>query len=381
MQLEYRGRGSIANLGEGISKLSSSRPFIVTGRHSFNSSGAQEATLILLAKYNPTFFSEFSANPKFEDVKFGYQKFIDSNSDAIIAIGGGSTIDVAKSIAAIHSDPDYKYEIASGTRKPKSENIPPLVAIPTTAGTGSEATHFAVIYINGTKFSITSSELLPKIVILDPNLTDSLPPYTTACSGFDALCQAIESYWSINATPSSLESSKTAILLIMENLPRAVQGEGGTVRERLLEASNLAGKAINVTKTTAPHALSYRITSEFGLAHGHAVAVTLGAFLAYHHQICYNKTSAEKPSTCFQERHSDLCSILGFNASSSLNAQWIQFRNKCRLPVDSVEKRFEDSHIRNRHISSINQERLANHPVRLDRNNLETILRSLSSTY
>ena len=162
--------------------------------------------------------------------------------------------------------------------------LPPLVCIPTTAGTGSEATHFAVIYVDGKKKSIASQQLLPDVVILDPQLTDNMPAYVSACSGFDALCQA--TYWSRAATPlSQLYAALTIKVLIVE-LPQAVNSNSRLVRDKMQMAANWAGKAINISKTTAPHAMSYVITQEFGIPHGHAVALTLGKFFTLHEKYC-----------------------------------------------------------------------------------------------
>jgi len=201
-------------------------------------------------------FSDFTANPLYEDVKEGVKVLRKNKCDSIVAIGGGSSIDTAKGI---------KYY--------NHVNIP-IMAVPTTSGTGSEATHFAVIYKNGEKHSIADERLLPDYVILQPDSLKFLPVYQKKCTMLDALCQAIESWWSKKTTPESIGYSQKAIPLILDNMDSYLKNEVEGNKNMLI-AANLAGKAINITTTTAPHAMSYKLTSLYGLPHGHAVALCL----------------------------------------------------------------------------------------------------------
>jgi len=201
-------------------------------------------------------FSDFTSNPLYEEAEAGLIKLRKNKCDFIVAIGGGSSIDTAKYIKY------YNYF-----------NIP-LMAVPTTSGTGSEATHFAVIYKNGEKHSIADERLLPDYVILQPDLLKTLPLYQKKCTMLDALCQAIESWWSLKATPESIEYSRQAIRLILDNMESYLKNESDG-NKNMLTASNFAGKAINITTTTAPHAMCYKLTSLYGLPHGHAVAICL----------------------------------------------------------------------------------------------------------
>jgi len=201
-------------------------------------------------------FSDFSSNPRYEDIKAGVRILRKNKCNFILTIGGGSSIDTAKGI---------KYY--------NHVNIP-IMAIPTTSGTGSEATHFAVIYKSGEKHSIADERLLPNYVVLQPELLKSLPEYQKKCTMLDALCQAIESWWSRKATPESIGYSKEAIKLILDNIDSYLKNEDNGNKNMLI-AANLAGKAINITTTTAPHAMCYKLTSSYGLAHGHAAALCL----------------------------------------------------------------------------------------------------------
>lgn len=205
---------------------------------------------------DPVRFSGFTPNPKMEEVMDGVEVFKASGCDTILAVGGGSPIDVAKCI------------------KKYSESDAPIIAIPTTSGTGSEATHFAVVYENGNKLSVAAPDLLPDIVILEPATLKNVPEYTRKATMLDALCHAIESHWAKKATPESKGYAEKAIELILKYkdayLANEEEGNKG-----MMEAANLAGQAINISTTTAAHAMCYKITSMYGFQHGHAAAICL----------------------------------------------------------------------------------------------------------
>lgn len=279
-QTVYIGAGEVDRL-QGICAREGVRSiFLVTGKDSFTSSGAETKLQPLLSLYGITRFSDFRANPVIEDVERGMELFREKKHDIVLAVGGGSVLDLAKSVNALVHQKGVPREYIEG-KQSMQENGMPLVAIPTTAGTGSEATHFAVCYIGAIKHSLAHPSLLPRYAIVDPQFTYSLSPYATACTGMDALAQAIESYWNVHATDESRGYAREAIMHAWGALPLAVHAPTKEVRKEMSTAAYLAGKAINITKTTAPHALSYPLTAHFGIPHGHAVALTLPAFFLY----------------------------------------------------------------------------------------------------
>ncbi len=215
-------------------------------------------------------FSDFTSNPLYEDVCKGVERFRREDCDAIVAVGGGSTLDVAKCIK-LYSNMNPKENYL--TQQPRDPHVP-LIAIPTTAGTGSESTRYAVIYYEGKKQSVTSDWILPNAVILDSSLLKTLPTYQKKCTLLDALCQGIESWWSVNSTDESKGYAKKAVEMIVANMGAYLAGDEAAAG-RILTAANLAGQAINITQTTAPHAMSYKLTSFYKLPHGHAVAICL----------------------------------------------------------------------------------------------------------
>ena len=214
-------------------------------------------------------FSGFSPNPLYEDVAAGVKLFLDAGCDAILAVGGGSAMDVAKCIKLFAAMDQSKLYLG----QPYVENDILLAAIPTTAGTGSESTRHAVIYYGGEKQSISHPSVVPGFVCLIPEVLEGLPVYQKKCTMLDALGQAIESWWSVSATAESIEYSRKAISLIKEFWKPYI--EEGRYAEEILLASNYAGRAINITATTAAHAMSYKLTSLYGIPHGHAVGLCL----------------------------------------------------------------------------------------------------------
>ena len=216
-------------------------------------------------------FRDFQPNPLYENVIEGVKLFRAEKCGAMIAVGGGSAMDVAKCIK-LYANLPGDGEAGSWLNAPYVANDIPFLAMPTTAGTGSEATRYAVIYYEGKKQSVTSESFIPETVLMDPECLKTLPPYQKKATMCDALCHAIESFWSVNSTDQSKAYSREAIRLVMENMDGYLNNtEVG--RANMRRAANLAGKAINITQTTAGHAMCYKITSLFGCAHGHAAAL------------------------------------------------------------------------------------------------------------
>ena len=253
-QVEFCYKGAIKNLSKILKEEKFKKPLVFTGKKSF-----EKIKPIIdeqFKKAKPKFYSDFSTNPKKEEIDLAIKK-IKSKYDVIIAIGGGSVIDFAKA---------FRYYSKTKLK---------LIAIPTTFGTGSEATQFAVIYIDNIKQSLDEKSILPEFVIIDANFSKNTSKYLKACCAMDAYCQAIESFWSVKSTDLSRKYAKKAIQLCRENIVDFVNTEDEKASLNMALASNLAGKAINISRTTASHALSYKITTKYGIPHGHAVALTI----------------------------------------------------------------------------------------------------------
>lgn len=257
----------VATLIKQQKTIEAKRIFLVRGTNSFNVCGAADVMKQVSAEtgVQVTEFYKFSVNPKDEEAHNGLQLLLEAQPDVIMAIGGGSVMDMAKLIRHYAAEQNF---------------FVPLWAIPTTAGTGAETTHFAVVYKDGVKHSMEADDILPDVAILFPPFTYGNNAYLTACTGFDALAQAIEAYWNSVATEESILYSRRAIGLIYKQLPECIaHPEQVSLRNELLQGAYWAGRAINITKTTAPHAFSYAFTSHYNYPHGHAVALTFPFFM------------------------------------------------------------------------------------------------------
>lgn len=229
-------------------------------------------------------FSDFTPNPLYEQVCNGIELLKSSHCDTILAVGGGSAIDVAKCIKLAVLAEEGKAAIIPplvSQRLPIDGAKIPFIAIPTTAGTGSESTHNAVMYYEGAKQTVTNDGVLPDYAVLEPSVLKTLPLYQKKCTMMDALCQGIESWWSVNSTEKSYEYSRKTVELIMANWRKYIFENDDEAAAQIMLAANYGGRAINITQTTAAHAFSYKITSLYKLPHGHAVAVGLPVIWEY----------------------------------------------------------------------------------------------------
>ena len=211
---------------------------LVTGRSSYEKCGAKSFFSPLLHGKRVTHLTTAGENARAEDVA-EKRRQIPTKVDGYIAIGGGTVIDTTKLLRGLEGD------------------LPPFLAVPTTAGTGAETTRFAVYYDHGNKMSADDIRYLPTDVVLVPEFSESQTSYQKASTNFDAYAQAVESLWAKGATDESKEYANRALALMKEdNWP---------------EASYWAGRAIDISRTTAAHAFSYYLTSHYGIPHGHAV--------------------------------------------------------------------------------------------------------------
>ena len=338
--------------------------FLVTGKASFHKTGALELIKPLITQGTKFHhFSEFDVNPNYDDVIKGFNLFCARKCDLILAVGGGSVIDVAKCINAFqsHSDTDKKDLVQNNLILNKGV---PLIAIPTTAGSGSEATHFAVIYLEKLKYSLAHSSLLPELVVLNSEYTLSQSNYLTACSGLDALAQAIESFWSINSTEESREYSKKSIELILPNLEKSVNERDETSRKLVFLGAHYAGKAINIAKTTAPHAISYFFTKFHNIPHGHAVFLTLPFFYKYNASVDESNCNDPRGVEYIRNSFSELNDLIGFSSVSEAYEILSELPRRIGIDCDFRNLKIEFNYSLLRQY--VNVDRLSNNPRRFD---------------
>lgn len=372
-QIVFAGYGSTKNLSALLEQFSPQKIFLVTGRNSYEQSGAADRIQPILGETAQVRFFDFEINPTLVDIEKGLELFKKENCDFIIGVGGGSVMDIAKAIAFLFSQQAVPEDVVKGVVALTPRRIP-IVMIPTTAGSGSESTQFSVVYIDGKKFSLTHESLLPDFAILDPTFTLSLPSYTTACSGIDALCQGIESLWSVNSTKNSRLLSLRSIKLAVSNLAKAVNEPDEDSREEMLKASNLAGCAINVARTTAAHSVSYPLTSIFGIVHGHAVALTLPNFIEFNSGICRENCQDRRGVRFVQDRMRELADALGVPSPKAGREKIIDLMQQIQLQTRLSKLGIVEGDLEVVVKNGFNPQRIINNPRKISATDLREIL-------
>lgn len=311
-------------------------------------------------------FSDFRANPRLEEVEEGIQAFSAFRGDSILAVGGGSALDTAKCI-----------KLFTGLSKEKpypeqefQENGIPLLVHPTTAGTGSESTPFAVIYQDGEKCSVEHESIYPKYRIEDSRSLRSLSLYQKKATLLDALSHAMEAIWSKYSNEDSRAYGQKAISLILMNYKAylslenekdaknlggavALEGPSEQVLEDVAEAANLAGKAIAVTKTTAGHALSYKLGSIYQLPHGLATAMANRALYPF---MCREKSRMTDPENLLF-----LAKCFSAETEEEGAKRYLEILEDLEILPNLSVKEGDLENL----VAAVNPERLSNHPIAL----------------
>ena len=243
----------------------------------------QAAALLAAAGIEAELFAGVGHEPTLDVVEAARAQARAMQAEVIAGIGGGSAIDAAKAAAGLYHQPGTVLEYHTGRRLEPRPGLP-LVCVPTTAGTGAEVTKNAVLIdpARRIKESIRDDSWFPRLAVLDPALTVSLPPAVTASTGADALCQAIESYVSIGAGPVSDPLAAEAIRLIGRSLERAVtQGDDLAARSDMLYGSLLAGMAMTNARLGAVHGLAHPLGARYNLSHGVLCGLLLPTVMDY----------------------------------------------------------------------------------------------------
>lgn len=278
------GAGSLSQLPELIARHSSVKPFIITDPGVANAGVlAQVQKILSSAGINNAFFADIKPNPTTTLIDQAALKAIEFGADCLIALGGGSSLDSAKGIALVVANPTFSSARFDYSITPDKPAIP-IIAIPTTSGTGSETNNWGVIDdpIRQCKFYVGDASTTPVAVILDPELTVGLPPRPTAGTGIDALTHAIESLTSKGRTPVSAAFAHEAIKLISKSLPVAYKdGKNIDARGDMLMGAHLAGLALTLSGLGLVHGIAHSVSATVGAAHGEALATVLAEVMQF----------------------------------------------------------------------------------------------------
>lgn len=257
-------------------------------------------------------YDEVKPNPTTVEVEEAREKYTAAGCDCIVAVGGGSAMDCAKALGARVVKPGQSLAKMKGILKVRKK-IPLLIAVPTTAGTGSETTLAAVIIDAETrhKYAINDFPLIPPYAVLDVAATESLPPQVTAATGIDALTHALEAYIGRSTTRETRADALTAIKLIFENLPEAYHSGDERARKNMLYASHLAGRAFSKSYVGYVHALAHALGGKYNTPHGLANAVLLAPVLQAYGKAIYGKLKRAAVYCGFSAEDSDARSAAG----------------------------------------------------------------------
>ncbi len=285
------GPGTMAQVGESLMRLGATRVFVVSD------SGVQEAhwvekALRYLDEIGLTYvvWTGITPNPKDYEVAEGSKQYLQAQCDAVLAIGGGSPIDAAKGIALVATNGGRinDFEGIDKVTRP----LPPMVAVPSTAGTGAEVSQFSIIVDSGSKVKMTiiSKSLIPDIAIIDPYVLTTKDKMLTAYTGMDALSHAVEAYASLAATPLTDIHALSAISLIGKYLPASVSSNQNLHAKRQMAMASLkAGLAFSNAILGAVHAMTHPLGGELDLPHGEANAILLPYVMEFNLPSCISR--------------------------------------------------------------------------------------------
>tara|TARA_X000000950_G_scaffold289544_1_gene415309 strand:- start:13318 stop:14433 length:1116 start_codon:yes stop_codon:yes gene_type:complete len=352
-----------------ITKESFKKIFILTGKNSYFKSGAAKLIGIYFKNKNTKFYFKINSIPEISELKDITKNIKKFKPDLIVAVGGGSVMDYAKIANVMAQDAITNKSIINADYK-LNKGFAKLAAIPTTAGSGAEVTANAVIYINSKKYSVEGSSIKPDYFFLIPQLLLNSSKKLKASSGFDAISQAIESIISTRSNKISLKHAKLSLNLSSKNYLNFVKKKSLSASNKMSLAAYYSGEAISISKTTAPHAISYPFTSYFGISHGHAVSLTLEKFLKFNY---LNKSK----STCnfdLEKRYNIIFKILNVKNIFELESFLKSLKRNAQLEQSFKTLKINLKDDFPKIAGGVNLLRLKNNPVPLSKKDLKKIL-------
>jgi alcohol dehydrogenase class IV len=343
--------------------------FVLCGKKSFVTSGAKIFFKELLNKKETKLFYKNSELPILEELIDIINAIKSFKPDLILAVGGGAVIDYAK-IANVVEVRDDLADLIVNYSYPFKKKYTKLAAIPTTAGSGAEVTSNAVIYVDGIKHSFESEILLPDNFFLIPEFLMSAPNKIKASAGFDAIAQALESLISKKSNDQSVEYASKSLRVSINSYISFLNEPNLKNATEMSIASNLAGKAISISKTTAPHAASYPFTSLFNISHGHAVGLFFENFFKFN----YDNLNRSETFFDLKQRFNlifDLFYVRNFNDfSNKITLIKKQANLVDNLDILNIDIKQSSEKI----IKGINLLRLGNNPVKIDGKDIFNII-------
>ncbi len=311
--------------------------------------------------------------PGAESARSGLEDLQGFDPGLVVAVGGGTVIDTAKLICLALANGEVEELFAGDRFRPAV----PLIAVPTTAGSGAERTPFAVAYLGAEKHSIGHESMAPLVAIVDPGLTHSSPRDLTIATGLDALSHAIESLWSTKATADSRELSRRALYLAWNTISIVAEDPTRASRSLMAEAATTAGAAIATARTTAAHALSYHLTWHYGVPHGPAVALILAPLVEVNGEVGPKSTFHPGGAAAVSGLVAEIASMMGAGDGAGGRAALQTRMQDLGAPTTLSDIGLTSDQQLDALVESVNRERLANNPRRLDEAELRQLLEQI----
>ena len=334
--------------------------FILCGKKSFETSGAEKLFKKIKNKEIKYFYKK-SEIPVLNELIEIIKEIRNFKPDLFLAIGGGAIIDYAKMANVV----DIKTNLAEliiNYSYPFKDKYTKLAVIPTTAGSGAEVTSNAVIYVDGIKHSFESELLIPDNFFLIPEFLITAPNKIKASAGFDAIAQALESLVSKKSNNQSVDYATKSLKISINSYISFLNDPNLKNAAEMSIASNLAGKAINISKTTAPHAASYPFTSLFNISHGHAVGLFFESFFKFN----FNNLNKSETSFDLKKRFELIFTLFNANDINDFNSKISLIKKRAKL-IDNLDTLNIDIKKNSENIiKGINLLRLGNNPVRIN---------------
>lgn len=360
---------SIEDFKKFISDKSFKKIFVLCGKKSFVTSGAKEnIEKIIINKEIKFFYKNFDL-PILEELIELIKDIKNFKPDLILAVGGGTVMDYAKIANVVDVRPDLS-ELIKNYSYPFKEKYTKLAVIPTTAGSGAEVTSNAVIYVDGIKHSFESELLIPDNFFLIPEFLISAPNKIKASAGFDAIAQALESLVSRKSNEISIEYASKSLRVSFNSYTSFLNSPNLKNATEMSIAANLAGKAINISKTTAPHAVSYPFTSLFNVSHGHAVALFFERFFKFN----YENLNNSKTSFDLKKRFDLIFQLADVQNINDFNSKITLIKKQASLEDDLTKLNINIQKNLDKILNGINLLRLGNNPVKIDDKDIHNII-------
>jgi|TARA_B110000444_G_scaffold260735_1_gene308999 alcohol dehydrogenase len=360
---------SIEDIKKFINDKSFKKIFVLCGKKSFVTSGAEIIFKKIISSKEYKLFYKNSEIPILEELIEIINQVNNFKPDLILAIGGGAVIDYAKIANVVDARSDLANLIVNYSY-PYKKKFTKLAAIPTTAGSGAEVTSNAVIYVDGIKHSLESELLIPDNFFLIPEFLISAPDKVKASAGFDAIAQALESLVSKKSNDQSVDYASKSLRVSVNSYISYLKEPNLKNAAEMSIAANLAGKAISISKTTAPHAASYPFTSLFNISHGHAVSLFFENFFKFN----YDHLSRSETSFDLKKRFDLIFNLFNVQNINDFNSKILLIKKRANLESNLIKLNIDIKKSSEDVIKGINLLRLGNNPVKIDEKDIYNII-------